>query len=251
MPTGFAIVLDGVGGMREAIDLDEPWPSVPEPSVIVLNYLEPRALAWFAALVVEVLRFWSESYLSEVLDHDKLVANLEARSFERDVHGEVEALHELRRVSTLLRRRVTSLRAATVSLAALSGTDLVDANRGRWRELARETEETVDLLDGVMDRLHGIDDFVQNNLATPLGDRLYVLTLISAIILPLSFITGLLGVNVGGIPLHDSRWAFPLLCALLIGIAVTQYGIARRMHWLPRQDPGVRRRRGRLRRRAA
>jgi len=46
-------------------------------------------------------------------------------------------------------------------------------------------------------------------------------------------------------------WAFPLLCAFLIGIAVLQYWIARRMHWLPRQDPGVRRRRARLRRRAA
>jgi zinc transporter len=329
--------------MRAAIDLDEPWPPVPEPSVIVLNYLEPRALAWFAEncdlapsdreallgpvrrtwaaafdqsgdrvavlaleaplradvrelnggaarmvawrsrvivlgdfsrpepmlervrdalrvgqgprspgeLVVEVLRFWSDSYLSEVLDHDKRVANLEDRSFDADVHGEVEALHEVRRQSTLLRRRVSSLRAATVSLAALGGTDLVDANRGRWRELARETEETVDLLDDVIDRLHGIDDFVQNNLATLLGDRLYVLTLISAVVLPLSFITGLLGVNVGGIPLHDSRWAFPLLCAFLIGIAVLQYWIARRMHWLPRQDPGVRRRRARLRRRAA
>lgn len=343
MPTGFAIVLDGAGGMRAAIDLDEPWPSVPEPSVIVLNYLEPRALAWFAEncglppsdreallgpvrrtwaatfeqagdrvavlaleaplrtgvrelnggaarmvawrsrvivlgdlaqpepmldrvraelrvgqgprspgeMVVQVLRFWSDSYLSEVLDHDKRVANLEDRSFDADIHGEVEALHDLRRLSTLLRRRVTSLRAATVSLAALAGTDLVDSNRGRWRELARETEETSDLLDDVMDRLHGIDDYVQNNLSTLLGDRLYVLTLISAIVLPLSFITGLLGVNVGGIPLHDSRWAFPLLCLVLIGIAVLQYWIAKRLHWLPRQDPSVRRRRTRLRRRAA
>jgi len=78
-----------------------------------------------------------------------------------------------------------------------------------------------------------------------------LLTLISAIVLPLSFITGLLGVNVGGIPLHDSRWAFPLLCLFLIGMAGFQYWIAKRMHWLPRQDPRVRRRGTRPRRRAA
>jgi len=328
MRAGFAIVLDGAGGMLAAHDLDEqPWPVVAEPAVIVLNSVDPRATVWFAencglatadrdavlgptrrtwaaaferpdervaALVLEapfrtgahmapgaamrvvasrrrvivlgdlsepapmldrvaadlgagkgprgpselllqVLRFWSDGYLSEALDQDKRTAALEDHSFEDDAHGDVDALRGLRRASMLLRRQLAAHRSAIAGLGALVGTDVVDANGDRWRELARESAETVDLVDGVIERLHAVDDHLQNNMSAMLGDRLYTLTLISAIILPLSFITGLLGVNVNGIPLRDSRWAFPLLCALLVGLAMFQYWIAKRLHWLPRQ----------------
>jgi zinc transporter len=186
------------------------------------------------------VRFWTESYLAEVVEQDKRTAALEDRSFADDVRGEVDALHDLRRSATLLRRRVAAHRAAVASVGGLVGTELVESHEHRWRELARQSEETADVLDGVIERLHSLDDHVQKNLSTMLGDRLYILTLISVIILPLSLVTGLLGVNVAGIPLRDSRWAFPLLCLVLIGLAMFQYWVAKRLRWLPRQDPRLR-----------
>ena len=38
--------------------------------------------------------------------------------------------------------------------------------------------------------------------------------------LPLGFITGLLGINVGGIPLAESARGFLVICLVLLGIAV-------------------------------
>src|SRR6476469_6798959 len=271
MRAGFAIVLDGAGGMLAAHDLDEqPWPVVAEPAVIVLNSVDPRATVWFAencglatadrdavlgptrrtwaaaferpdervaALVLEapfrtgahmapgaamrvvasrrrvivlgdlsepapmldrvaadlragkgprgpselllqVLRFWSDGYLSEALDEDKRTAAREDHSFDDDSHGDVDALRGLRRTSMLLRRQVAAHRSAIASLAALVGTDLVDAYGDRWRELARESAETVDLVDGVIERLHAVDDHLQNDMSAMIGDRLYTLTLI-------------------------------------------------------------------------
>ena len=333
-PAGFAIVLDGKGGLRATIDFDvPPWPPVPEPSVIVLNSADPRAQAWAienaglapadldallgpvrrtwassveragekaAVLFVDeapwpdtgvsdggearvlatrtrlmvlgdlsrptpmidrarqalragrgpgsagevftdLVRFWNEQHLAEALDLDKATATLEDRSLEAEGRDEIETLHRLRRASTRLRRTVAGHRAAVFSVAGLQGTPVVDASLGRWRALLRQAEETVELVDGIIERLQAVDDHVQNQLSTMLGDRLYVLTLISAIFLPLSFMTGLLGVNIGGIPLREAGYAFPLLCLFLIVLAGGQYWIAKRLHWLPRQDPRMRR----------
>ena len=46
---GFAIVLDGAGGIRDTVELaGAPWPEVPEPAVIVLDAGEARTAAWLA-----------------------------------------------------------------------------------------------------------------------------------------------------------------------------------------------------------
>jgi hypothetical protein len=60
-----------------------------------------------------------------------------------------------------------------------------------------------------------------------------LLTVLSAIVMPLSFVTGLLGVNLGGIPAHDKSWAFAALCLVLVLIAMGEYLLLRRLRWVP------------------
>tara|TARA_B100001093_G_C25913356_1_gene629534 strand:+ start:42 stop:272 length:231 start_codon:yes stop_codon:yes gene_type:complete len=72
-----------------------------------------------------------------------------------------------------------------------------------------------------MDQLHisAMDD---------LSTSMYRLSIIATIFLPLTFITGLLGINVGGIPGAEDKSAFWLVCILLIGLAVLTFvGISR------------------------
>ena len=60
----------------------------------------------------------------------------------------------------------------------------------------------------------------------------YMLTIVAGIFLPLSFLTGLLGINVGGMPgmnNPEAFWAVVALCALLfVGLLV----VFRRLRWL-------------------
>jgi zinc transporter len=50
--------------------------------------------------------------------------------------------------------------------------------------------------------------------------------------LPLGFLTGLLGINVGGIPLAESPWGFPVICAILAAIVGAQVLLFRRLKWI-------------------
>ena len=54
------------------------------------------------------------------------------------------------------------------------------------------------------------------------------LAIVATVFLPLGLLTGLLGINVGGIPGSDYHWAFLIVCIILIVIAVFEYMAFRR-----------------------
>lgn len=75
------------------------------------------------------------------------------------------------------------------------------------------------------------DEIVSQN-GDRLNQRVYTLTVIAAIFLPLSVLTGLLGMNVGGIPLLEHPSGFWIVLAGLTAAAVAVIGILRWARWL-------------------
>ncbi len=60
---------------------------------------------------------------------------------------------------------------------------------------------------------------------------MYLLSVITAVFLPLGFITGLLGVNVAGIPGDKTPWAFFLPCVGIAAILGLRRWYLRRKRW--------------------
>jgi zinc transporter len=86
-------------------------------------------------------------------------------------------------------------------------------------------------LTAARDRASVIQDEITNQADTAMNNRMYIVTLIAGLFLPLTVITGLLGVNVGGIPGAESPRAFWILCALLVLIVGISYLVLRRRRW--------------------
>jgi len=61
---------------------------------------------------------------------------------------------------------------------------------------------------------------------------MYLLSIVAAIFLPLGLLTGLLGINVGGIPGSENHLAFAFVCLILVIIAVFLLSIFKRIKWL-------------------
>ena len=60
----------------------------------------------------------------------------------------------------------------------------------------------------------------------------YLLTIVAGIFLPLGFITGLLGINVGGMPGVDDGNAFWLVVGLCCTILLVQLALFWKWKWL-------------------
>lgn len=149
------------------------------------------------------------------------VDELEAESLDRR-EGLRAELASIRRKTIILRRYVGPQREALAGLAAgfaigVSGEGgLVDAAATtRLRETADRVTRMVEELDAVRERCAILNDQLADARAEEMNAQLMVLSVVAAIFLPLGFATGLLGVNVGGIPGADEPAAFAVLCALL------------------------------------
>lgn len=89
----------------------------------------------------------------------------------------------------------------------------------------------VEDLDAIRERAQIVKDELANILSDRLNKNMYVLSVIAAIFLPLGFLTGLLGVNVGGIPGADNIDAFWIFCAILIVLVVVQIAFFKKQKW--------------------
>lgn len=53
-------------------------------------------------------------------------------------------------------------------------------------------------------------------LSDRLSEQMNMLSVVAAILLPLGFLTGLLGINIGGFPLSASAWGFVYVVLMLL-----------------------------------
>lgn len=86
-------------------------------------------------------------------------------------------------------------------------------------------------LDFYLSELEIIKGELRQYHAEKMNQNTYLFSVIAAIFLPTSFLTGLLGVNVGGIPGTESPIAFGLFCAGLILIFGLEFWILRRLRF--------------------
>jgi zinc transporter len=128
-------------------------------------------------------------------------------------------LGNVRRVAIVLRRYMFPQRDALTTLEVEDLSWLTDRDRSRLREAAERVTRLAEDLDSIRDRAQVIHEQVMERRADVMNRQMLVLSIVAAVFLPLGLLTGLLGINVGGIPGADDPWAFWIVCALLLVMA--------------------------------
>ena len=163
------------------------------------------------------------------LELDPYVANLGDQLDDCESALESENLYGLRRTVAQIRSTAISLRrfiapdrdalsALTVlDFAWLAPEDLLHIREATDR-FARMAEE----LEAVRERAALVHEQLTDLRAELVDQRSLYIAIVAFIFLPLTFITGLLGMNVEGIPYAHSPWAFwgVVIFCILVGLAV-------------------------------
>ncbi|MEM0913254.1 MAG: zinc transporter ZntB [Planctomycetota bacterium] len=167
-----------------------------------------------------------------VLDNlDEVLGGFESQTdrFDRVPAG---LLTSLRRQAITLHRYLRPQRDALAQLSDGFFAAFTDLDRRRCDEAANRVTRFVEDLDALRDRATVVYEDTLTRQSERMNRTTYLLTLIATIFLPLGFITGLLGINVGGIPLAESGWGFVIVCVALGLIAVGEYLLFRWMRLL-------------------
>lgn len=167
-----------------------------------------------------------------VSDIDDAVDALEDTVLTTESYALRSKLAEIRRQTISLRRYIAPQRDVLVRLQNERVPWLSDIDKMRIRETAERTARYVDDLDSARDRASITHEELNSRLSEQMNKTMYIISLVAAIFLPLGFLTGLLGINVGGIPGSDYQLAFLIVCGVIVGIAFVEYWLFKRKKWL-------------------
>ena len=173
-------------------------------------------------LVIDVINRITDKISQTVDDLDDELTEFEAQDVPQ--HESRERLMLARRQAAALRRYLAPQRDALESLIReykdISDNQIHDI-RMDYDRITRYVED----LDLAKERAMVLQDELRNRIAEQQGMRMYVLSLVTAIFLPLSFLTGVFGMNVAGLPGTENPEAFSLLLGGMVGIAaaITAY----------------------------
>jgi zinc transporter len=171
--------------------------------------------------------------VADVIDGiDDSVDELEDQVLTAESHGLRTQLSNVRRDAIALRRYLAPQREAMQRLTLERVPWLSDLDRVRLREQTDRVMRYVEDLDAARDRAGVTQEELAGKLSEQLNSRMYVLSVIAGIFLPISFVTGLLGVNVGGIPGTEDPWAFSILTLVLAVTTALQVVLFKRRRWL-------------------
>ncbi|PUE01497.1 MAG: hypothetical protein C3L25_03180 [Candidatus Sedimenticola endophacoides] len=140
-------------------------------------------------------------------------------------------LAEVKRAIIRLRRYLAPQREALSGVSESELEWLNDMHRARLREIADHTLRFLEDLDAARERASVTQEELLHHLSEQAERRMFLLAVITTVFLPLSFVTGLLGINVGGIPGADEPVAFLIVTLLLVVLAAGVLGVLWWRRW--------------------
>lgn len=155
--------------------------------------------------------------------HDKILN-------EQDTASLID-IQNLRRSLISVRKAIWPLREVINALVK-GQSDLVDDYTAPYyRDAYEHTIELMDTLDTHREMVSEMLDIHQTMVSNQLNKIVKVLTLISVVFAPLTFIVGLYGMNFVHMPELSSPYAYPLVLILMLVLAVIMLVIFRRKGW--------------------
>ncbi|CAN5239626.1 zinc transporter ZntB [soil metagenome] len=125
------------------------------------------------------------------------------------------------------RRFVAPQRQALEKLARIDAEWLTDDDRAHLGEAADRAARMAEELEAIRERSALMHEQLTDLRAELIDTRSLVISVVALVFLPLTFLTGLLGMNVDGIPFAHEPWAFAAVCLVsaTIALAVGAYFI--------------------------
>ena len=162
---------------------------------------------------------------------DEAVDQCEDDVITAESHALRSQLASLRRQAIALRRHIAPQRDALSRLQTVTVSWIDDPHRVRLREAYDRITRYVEDLDAARERATVTQEELAGRLAEQMNRTMYTLSIVATIFLPLSLFTGLLGINVGGIPGTDYPWAFAVVTVGLVvaGLIEVYYFRRRRL----------------------
>lgn len=141
-------------------------------------------------------------------------------------------LGEIRRKTARLRRYLAPQRDALDRLSRSRTALFAAGELAMLQELTSRMTVFIEEMDLSRERAMVLQEESLSVLAAEQNARMLVLSIVAAVFLPLAFFTGLMGMNVAGLPGLENSWAFWIVLGLMFSVAGAILGYFKFKKWI-------------------
>lgn len=141
-------------------------------------------------------------------------------------------LHVLKREMLFVRRATWPLREVLSGLGRGDSKLMTESTRLYMRDVYDHTVQVIDTLETLRETVAEMLDLYLSSMSNRVAAVMKVLTIITTIFMPLSFIAGVYGMNFRHMPGLDSRWGYPVVVACMVAIGLLMIVLFRKKRWL-------------------
>jgi zinc transporter len=141
-------------------------------------------------------------------------------------------LAHLRRTLINMRRLIWPQRDVLTTLEIEDLSFLTNRDRVRLREAAARTARLGDEMQTLSERAVLVHEQLLDTRAEQMNQTMLVLAASTVVLMPLTVISGILGMNVAGIPFADSPWAFWVVTGILVALGIGIYLFMKKQKWM-------------------
>ncbi len=141
-------------------------------------------------------------------------------------------LSEERREAIIIRRYIIPQREMMAGLHREKIKWLNEEDKEYIYEFTNRTIRQIEEIDNIRDRAALIQEELNNKINDQMNRTMYILSIVGSVFLPLGFLTGLFGINIGGMPGVESESAFWIFSFTMIVLVVIEYILFKKNDWI-------------------
>lgn len=190
--------------------------------------IRDRGADYLAYALVDAL---VDEYYVALEDMEEVIEALEERmTVQLDMSNKAD-LHKLKKELLVLRKSVSPLREAIGRFSKTDSPFVQERSRIFIRDLYEHTVQVMDSVESYRDILNGLQDLFISEVSFKMNKVMQLLTLISVIFIPLTFLAGIYGMNFEYIPELHYRNGYFILLGVMAVLAVLLILLFRKKNW--------------------
>lgn len=173
-----------------------------------------------------------DNYFQVLEELSEEIEELEEEVVDVPTSRTLRSIHHNKRQLILLRRAVWPVREAVSALVRDELELITEDTRIFLRDLYDHTIHVIDTVETLREMVAGMMEVYLSSVSNKLNQVMKVLTVISSIFIPLTFIVGVYGMNFDYMPELRLRWGYGAVWGIMLAVAGGLLVAFRRKEWI-------------------
>jgi len=172
-----------------------------------------------------------DNYILLLEDYDESLDNIQEKLFYDPDQDDLITVHKIKKELQLLRQAVRPTKDRISLLVSTNSPLIEDQTKFYFKDTLDHLNALNENLDNYRDSITGLMDTYLSNLSHKMNQVMKVLTIISTIFIPLTFIAGVYGMNFSNMPELHWNYGYPVAMSIMFIIGISLLIFFKRKKW--------------------